>query len=97
MPQETLEHAHSKRAGHDPSAEELLEAIFLDLARRNLADTPSLLRGLGAALQILSTTVPAATSSSREVWNPQERDGYRSRKTWESWILRQRFPHLGDQ
>ena len=97
MAQKTVDQRIPSRPIPRASAEEILERIFLDLARTDPRDTGELLRALGAALQIASTAVPNATSDRREVWNEQERETFRSRKTWESWILRQKCPSLGDR
>ena len=63
---------------------------------RDLADDPSdlgaLLRGLALALQVASAECP----TTRQVWNPQEREAYRSKVVWEAWILHQRHPRHRD-
>lgn len=72
-----------------------LEAILLDLALTDPRDTANLVRRLVAALQIVSSDLPA-TTPSREVWNQRKRESFRSRTVWKRWILRQLSPHLGD-
>ena len=97
MAHKTLELPNSKRVIERAAAEDLLETIFLDLSRTDPHDTRELLRGIGAALHILSIAVPPTSSASREVWNQQQREGYRSRTAWKSWLLRQKFPLQGDR
>ena len=91
----TLKRATPKRAsGRAESGD--LRSVFRELADADPHDLPTLLQGLGEALQIASAILPATTPEHRDVWDPQERDTYRSRTTWESWILRQKFPRLED-
>jgi hypothetical protein len=82
-----------ERPGQEPASPRELLAQTL----RDLADDPSdlgaLLRGLALALQIASTEYSV---DRREVWNYQEREAYRSRVTWEAWILHRKFPHGRD-
>ena len=83
-----------ERPGQEPASPRKLLAQTL----RDLADDPSdlgaLLRGLALALQIASTEW--SVDGRREVWNYKEREAYRSRVTWEAWILHRKFPHRRD-
>jgi hypothetical protein len=73
------------------SSKALLAQILRDLAA-DPSDLGALLRGLALAHQVASTDYP----TRRQVWNPQEREAYRSKAIWEAWILHQRYPHHRD-
>jgi hypothetical protein len=93
MPLKTPSPDGEKPPGPNGSSPKALLAQIL----RDLADDPSdlgaLLRGLALALQVASTEYP---TRQRDVWDPRERETYRSRVIWEAWILHQRNPHQRD-
>ena len=92
----TLKRATPKRASGRAESGDLRRCVFRELADADPHDLPTLLRGLGNALRIASAILPATTPEHRDVWEPQERETYRSRATWETWLLRQKFPRLED-
>ncbi len=84
---------------HGASGEQLLRSVLRELGETDLRDIAALLDGLGDALRLTSAIVASERSPDpqpRTVWNPQEREAHRSRRTWESWLLGRKNAHLRD-
>jgi len=88
------------RSRHGASVEQLLRGVLRELGETAPRDIAALLDRLGDALRLTSAIVASERSQDlqrRNVWNPEEREVHRSRRTWESWILGRKHAHQRDR